>query len=133
MPKTRTKKRKLDYSKIQRPTRKVGGKTYTFRSRWEYNVAKWLQMRLENGEIEKWEFEPKAFCLKRSNGQTVGYLPDFRVIGLGETYYIEVKGRMTDEDEEKIELFREQFGRLDLIDETEYQILRWRFGRKLKF
>lgn len=127
------KRSRLKYSHILPITRRVGGETYTFRSKWEYNIAKWLQMRLERKRISKWEFEPKPFSLVRPNGQRVPYLPDFRLTDKTGVYYLEVKGRMDDESAEKIKLFREQQGRLDLIDSQKYLQIKAVFGGKLKF
>lgn len=131
MPKPKT--RKPNYSNIQRPTRKVGGKTITFRSRWEYNIAKWLQAQVETGKIDKWEYEPQPFSLMRPNGQTIGYLPDFRVTKGTAVNYIEVKGRMFPKDRMKIRLFREQHGSLDVIDSKKYSQIAAIYGSKLKF
>ena len=78
-------------------------KGYRFRSRLE---ARWAVF-LDACGVE-WEYEPEGYDL----GNGLYYLPDFLLHGVagrsGEDLYVEVKGRMTDEDAEKIKRFADQ-------------------------
>ena len=75
-------------------------KGYRFRSRLE---ARWAVFFDACGV--KWEYEPEGFALP--NGQF--YLPDFLLHGCDgrspEDLYVEVKGKMTESDVEKIRQF----------------------------
>ena len=75
-------------------------KGYRFRSRLE---ARWAVFFDACGV--KWEYEPEGFALP--NGQF--YLPDFLLHGCDgrspEDLYVEVKGKMTESDAEKIRQF----------------------------
>ena len=78
-------------------------KGYLFRSRLE---ARWAVFFDACGV--EWEYEPEGYDL----GNGLYYLPDFLLHGVagrsGEDLYVEVKGRMTDEDAEKIKRFADQ-------------------------
>lgn len=75
-------------------------KGYRFRSRLE---ARWAVFFDACGA--RWEYEPEGFVL--DNGQS--YLPDFLLHDVegrvGGDLYVEVKGKMTDEDAKKIYSF----------------------------
>lgn len=70
------------------------GDTY-FRSAWEANYARYLNMLIRQGEIAGWEYEPKTFTFDHIKRGTRAYTPDFRVdmIGGGHVWH-EVKGWM---------------------------------------
>jgi hypothetical protein len=73
---------------------------HRFRSRLE---ARWAVFFDACGA--EWEYEPEGFDV----GDGVLYLPDFRLYNVagrgGPTLWVEVKGHMTKEDSEKINLF----------------------------
>lgn len=81
---------------------------YRFRSRLE---ARWA-VYFDAMGIE-YRYEPEGYELKRYDGTTVSYLPDFYFPDMGT--WGEVKGNMTPEDREKIELFRSQVGTLTVF------------------
>lgn len=69
--------------------RNIGGAKIYFRSRWEANYARYLQLLKEKGIIVEWMHEPKTFLFK--DGRS--FLPDFEVIKFnGYIEYHEVKG-----------------------------------------
>lgn len=61
--------------------REIGGKRTYFRSRWEANYARWLQLLKEQGDIVDWEFEPVTFWFDKIKRGVRSYKPDFRVTG----------------------------------------------------
>jgi hypothetical protein len=76
--------------------RTIGGRRVFFRSRWESNYARWLQLLQDSGKIRSWEHEPETFWFPGIKRGTVSYLPDFRVTRSdGSVEYHEVKGWMT--------------------------------------
>ncbi len=66
-----------------------------FRSKWEANYARYLNLLAKLGKIAAWEYEPKTFLfetVKRGNRE---YTPDFRIENKDGTHeWHEVKGWM---------------------------------------
>ncbi len=92
-----------------------------FRSRWEANVA-----RILNLQNRKWEYEPKIFQLK-----TISYTPDFYLID--EDLWIEVKGWMNVRSTTQMKEFGELFPRhrVQVVGHPEYNELRRIFASKI--
>lgn len=92
-----------------------------FRSNWEANYARILNIL----EIE-WEYEKYSFSL--SDGSS--YTPDFKI---GENKFAELKGWLDEKSKLKIELFLKEYPQyeLDLIDEEKYYTLRSLFKDKI--
>ena len=68
-------------------------KNLFFRSSYEANYARWLNLLINNGEIKTWDFEPETFEFKSIKKGVRFYTPDFRIIfGDTHTEYHEVKG-----------------------------------------
>lgn len=96
--------------------REIGGQRHYFRSRWEANYARYLELLKSRGEIDKWEHEPETFWFDGIVRGTVSYLPDFRVTRRpGGIEYHEVKGWMDDRSRVKIKRFRAYYPLLKLI------------------
>ena len=75
--------------------REIGGKRKFFRSRWEANYARYLQVLKVRGEILDWLHEPDVFWFEQIKRGTLSYLPDFKVfMPDGSIEYHEVKGWM---------------------------------------
>lgn len=83
--------------------REIGGKRKYFRSRWEANYARYLQLLKDNGKIADWEHEAKVFWFEGIKRGCVSFLPDFEVKNTdGTVEYHEVKGWMDDRSKTKI-------------------------------
>lgn len=83
--------------------REIGGQRIYARSRWEANYASYLEFLRVNGQIAKWEHEPKTFWFNRIKRSDGSYLPDFRVTeNDGSVVYHEVKGWMDERSRIKI-------------------------------
>ena len=80
-----------------------GGKRNYYRSQWELNYARYLEMLKCLGEIKEWEHEPDTFWFEGVKRGTVSYLPDFKVTeNNGAIAYHEVKGWMDARSKTKI-------------------------------
>jgi len=80
-----------------------GGKRNYYRSQWELNYARYLEMLKNLGEISEWEHEPDTFWFEGVKRGTVSYLPDFKVTeNNGSIAYHEVKGWMDAKSKTKI-------------------------------
>jgi hypothetical protein len=67
----------------------------SFRSRWEANYARYLNLLLHRGVIAAWEYEPERFVFSGVRFGPWAFVPDFRVTSLnGSVAYHEIKGRM---------------------------------------
>lgn len=81
----------------------IGGKEIAFRSSWEANYARYLQLMVENGKIQKWEFEPETFWFDKIQRGCRSYLPDFKVWDEdGTFFFVEVKGWMDQKSATKL-------------------------------
>jgi len=87
-----------------------------FRSSWEANYARYLNMLIKQKVIIKWEYEPDEFefvKIKRGNRY---YKPDFKVFYSDGSYeYHEVKGYYDKTSLTKLKRFRKYFPHLSLI------------------
>jgi hypothetical protein len=87
-----------------------------FRSSWEANYARYLNMLINQNIIIKWEYEPDEFefvKIKRGNRY---YKPDFKVFYSDGSYeYHEVKGYYDKTSLTKLKRFRKYFPHLSLI------------------
>ena len=75
--------------------REIGGINKYYRSRWEANYARYLEMLKNLGQIKSWLHEPTTFWFEKIMRGTRSYLPDFLVVGADDSeIYHEVKGWM---------------------------------------
>lgn len=107
--------------------REIGGQRAYFRSAWEANYARYLQMLVEEGGIKSWEHEPITFWFEEIKRGSRSYLPDFRVTALdGSVTYHEVKGWMDERSRTKIARMARYHPDVALIviDKAAYQELK---------
>lgn len=104
--------------------RTIGGQTCYFRSGWESNYARFLQLLVEGGLISKWEHEPETFWFLQIKRGTRSYLPDFRVTLLdGSVEYHEVKGWMDPKSATKLRRMKLYYPQVKmvLIERKQYE------------
>ena len=66
-----------------------------FRSSWEANYARVLNLLVKRGEILSWSFEENSFAFPYTNNGVRSYVPDFKVVFPdGSHQWHEVKGWM---------------------------------------
>ena len=73
-----------------------------FRSSWEANYARYLNLLIKMKVVEYWEYEAETFWFPVKRG-TVSYRPDFRIkyVGDPKREYVEIKGWITAKDRTK--------------------------------
>src|SRR5262249_48437774 len=73
------------------------------RSSWEANYARYLNLLMRLGVVEKWDYEPETFWFKGIRRGTTSYRPDFRVKYKGDSRleYVEIKGWIVAKDQVK--------------------------------
>lgn len=74
-----------------------------FRSSWEANYARYLNLLKRMGVVESWEYEPQTFWFDGIKRGVVSYLPDFAVKYRDDERleYIEIKGWVQAKDRVK--------------------------------
>jgi len=74
-----------------------------FRSSWEANYARYLNLLMKMKLVDSWEFEPETFWFEGVRRGTVSYRPDFRVVYRNNPIpeYVEIKGWMVAKDRTK--------------------------------
>ena len=90
------------YSRCKAGYRDDLGEIY-FRSSWEANYARYLNLLQRMRIVEKWEYEPKTFWFDGVRRGTMSYRPDFCVTYRNEkvSEYVEIKGWVLPKDRTK--------------------------------
>jgi len=104
-----------------------------FRSAWEANIARYLNLKVKNKEIKRWSYEPKRFEFPIKRG-TNSYLPDFLVIHAeNDAEWWEVKGYWTSKGKVAVNRFRKYFPNehLLIIDKKEYKNIEEEVAEKI--
>jgi len=90
-----------------------------FRSAWEANYARYLNLMVEEGLIWKWEYEPETYWFHKIKRGTRSYLPDFKVWPIpnaeGIFYLVEVKGYMDPVSKTKLKRMRRYYPHITLL------------------
>lgn len=90
--------------------RRIANTNYFYRSKWEANYARYLQVLKTKGLILDWQFEPDKFYFNNAKGKQAvkAYVPDFKVFYKEGTFeYHEVKGYMDSKAKTKLKRFAE--------------------------
>lgn len=98
-----------------------------FRSSWEANYARYLNLLISKGQIHKWEFEPDTFLFEEIKRGTRSYCPDFKIWETPKSlpYYIEVKGWMDAKSQTKLKRMAKYYPntKIILVQKKEYKEL----------
>lgn len=114
--------------------REIGGYKKFYRSRWEANYARYLQMLKERGEISNWLHEPDTFWFDGILRGTRSYLPDFKVFhNDGRIEYHETKGWMDQRSRTQQKRMKKYHPEvvIVLIQQKEYTILEKQFSSSI--
>jgi hypothetical protein len=111
------------YSHAKRGYRDDLGKIF-FRSRWEANYARYLNLLIAQGHILRWEFEVDTFWFEKIRRGVRSYTPDFKVYGVdGSVWYEEVKGWMDKKSATKLKRMKKYHPSVTVrvVDEKAYK------------
>ena len=88
-----------------------------FRSSWEANFARYLNLLVKNGNVYRWEYEPDEFEFKAIKRGTRFYIPDFKIWDHedSEPYYYEVKGWMDAKSKTKLKRMAKYYPDVKII------------------
>lgn len=120
------------YSRCHHGRREDLGNQF-FRSRWEANYARFLNLLKSQGEIAGWEYEPDTFWFEKIRRGVRSYTPDFKVTAKDGCYYVEVKGWMDPKSKTKIKRMAKYHPDIDLrvVDAKAYQEIARKMGRAI--
>lgn len=125
-----------NYSRGRMGTYDINGKKMFFRSLWEVNYALYLDFLVKQKQIKKWEYEVDTFWFEDIKRGVRSYKPDFKVFNNnGTVYYDEIKGYMDAKSKTKIKRMAKYYPEvvLNVIEQKEYQTLKRKLGKILKF
>lgn len=95
-----------------------------FRSSWEANYARYLNLLISQGQLYKWEFESETFWFEKIKRGVRSYLPDFKLWETKDSkpYYVEIKGWMDAKSKTKLNRMRIYYPdvRIDVVASKEY-------------
>jgi hypothetical protein len=101
---------------IQKGEYGINGREMYFRSKWEANVALYLDFLKKQGNIKDWKFENKWFVFDKIRHGTTRYLPDFEVTNNdGSVEYWEVKGYMDSRSKTKLKRMKKYYPEVKLV------------------
>uniref|UniRef100_A0A6H1ZP12 Uncharacterized protein n=1 Tax=viral metagenome TaxID=1070528 RepID=A0A6H1ZP12_9ZZZZ len=94
----------------------IGGKEYTYRSKGEHKIAKYLQLIKEQKYIKDWAYEQTKFSFPSEQDPVRTWLIDFDVLeNDGRFYYIEYKGLVEPDTKRKIFLLNQYRPEIRLV------------------
>lgn len=102
-----------------------------FRSAWEANYARYLNLIKRRGIVRSWKYEPRTFWFKRIKRGVRSYTPDFLVTRPnGTRYYVEIKGWMDPRSKTKIDRLRRYYPKIELcvVGRAEYRVIQENFA-----
>lgn len=103
------KRASIRYRNVSGKRSDLGGRF--FRSKWEANLARWLNHLIECSVVNSWEYEPKEFVFageRRGPGQF--YRPDFLIkYEDGREEYWEVKAYLDAVSKTKLKRMKKHF------------------------
>lgn len=105
-----------------------------FRSSWEANYARYLNLLKAQGKIRDWDFEQVRWIFEEIARGTRSYLCDFRVFGIdGSIEFHEVKGWMSPPARTAITRMALYYPEVDLrvIDESAYRNIAQSVGKSI--
>ncbi len=99
----------------------IGGQKKYFRSIWEKNYCRYLEMLKSKSMIRSWKHEPREFWFLRIKRGVRSYKPDFKVVNReGQVEYHEVKGWMDPKSKTKLKRMAKYYPKVvvKVIDAT---------------
>ncbi len=86
------------------------------RSSWEANWARYLNWLIDQGVVERWEYEPETFEFEGIKRGTRFYTPDFKVYFVGgKIEYHEVKGYMNAQGRTRMKRMAKYYPEIPLV------------------
>lgn len=133
--KTRSKENR--YSKTKRGYRHdIGNGKIYLRSSWEANYARYLDLKISQGHLYKWEFEPDTFWFEKIKRGVRSYCPDFKIWLTKDSmpFYVEVKGYMDARSKTKIKRMAKYYPDviLNVVEAKTYKNIKNKYSALIK-
>lgn len=94
----------------------INGRVIYFRSKWEAEIALYLDFLKKHGEVKEWYYEAQTFVFDKIRHGTTRYLPDFKVINKDDSVeFWEVKGYWDSRSRTKIKRMRKYYPEVKLV------------------
>lgn len=136
--KQKTGDRTAEWFRKNKPTQRMNSRSKAgrrpdlgnkfFRSTWEANYARYLNLLVKMGVVVSWEFEPETFWFDGIKRGVRSYLPDFRVFYKGDEtpVYVEIKGYFDPKSKTKLKRMAKYHPqvRIELVDAKAYAAFR---------
>lgn len=109
------------YQQSTQGWREINNTKFYFRSSWEANYARYLELLKNSNQIVGWEYECKTFWFDKIKRGVRSYKPDFKINELnGNYFWVEVKGFFDSKSLTKIKRFRKYYPeeKLVLVDKN---------------
>lgn len=101
---------------------------FFFRSTWEANYARYLNLLVKLGVVVKWEYEPETYWFEGIKRGVLSYKPDFRVWYKGDPLpvTVEIKGWVTPKDRTKWKRMAKYHPdvKLEIVREKQYRAIK---------
>lgn len=126
-------KNALKSKKENNYSRSVSGKrpdlnNQFFRSKWEANYARFLNLLIKQNKIYKWEYEVDTFIFSEIKKGIRSYTPDFKIWETKESipYYVEIKGWLDNKSKTKLKRMEKYYPSIKIVMfmEKEYKELK---------
>lgn len=123
-------------------TRAAGGRRddlgdIWFRSSWEANYARYLNLLMKLGIVVEWKYEPQTFWFEAIKRGVRSYLPDFVVVYKNDPVpvYVEVKGWVQAKDHTKWKRMKKYHPhiRLEIVGKKEYEAIKRKWSSAIPF
>lgn len=93
----------------------VGDKKIYVKSKWEKNIALYLEWCKTNKSIKDWWYEPDTFWFEGIKRGVCSYKPDFKLLLNNDTFeYIEVKGFMDNKSKTKMKRMKKYYPKISV-------------------
>lgn len=102
-----------------------------FRSSWEANYARYLNLLIRQKIITAWEYEAETFWFEAIRRGTRSYTPDFRITEpSGSIYFVEVKGWMDAKSKTKLKRMKKYYPAVEIrvVDQKAYREISRKLG-----
>jgi len=132
--------RRLNSNSISNYSRAKSGKRSDlndkfFRSSWEANYARYLNLLIKQKQIKKWEYECDTFIFEEIKRGIRSYTPDFKIWENDDSYYyIEIKGWMDDKSKVKLNRMKKYYPneKIIIIQKQEYNEIKNKLSAIIK-
>ena len=121
------------YSRSKRGRRPDLGTPF-FRSGWEANYARYLNLLIARKVILSWEYEAETFWFEKIRRGVRSYTPDFKIREtIAKTYFVEVKGWMDPKSATKLKRMKKYYPHIEVrvVGRAQYREIESKLGKAI--